>query len=165
MDMKKNDVQKRNHKKKRTSYTTRHFERAEFMGIDWGKSNIGIALAEEETRLAFAHTTLDYAPHVVEKIGDIIREKGVRTVVIGIPSPINRGEVVYDSEKLGELLEHNYGVVVYYQNEMFSTKVAQKQLIERGVRNIERFDDQEAARIILQDWLQRKTLNTIEREM
>lgn len=145
-------------KRKKRVYQTKHFDHAEFMGIDWGKSDIGIALADESTRMAFAYTTLSYAPRVIEKIGEIIQEKGVKTVIIGIPSPINRGEVVYDSEKLGELLEHNYGVVVYYQNEMFSTKVAQKQLIERGIRDIEMYDDQEAARVILQDWLERKTL-------
>jgi len=156
------EKRKGSRKKKKRVYQTKHFEYAEFMGIDWGKSDIGIALADENTRMAFAYTTLDYAPAVVEKIGKIIQEKGVKTVVIGIPSPINRGEVVYDSEKLGELLEHNYGVVVYYQNEMFSTKVAQRQLIEKGIRDIEKYDDQEAARIILQDWLERKTLGSKE---
>jgi putative transcription antitermination factor YqgF len=154
------EKRKGSRKKKKHTYQTKHFDRAQFMGIDWGRSDIGIALADEDTRMAFAYTTLDYAPRVVEKIGKIIQEKEVKTVVIGIPSPINRGEVVYDGEKLGELLEHNYGVVVQYQNEMFSTKVAQRQLIEKGIRDIEMYDDQEAARVILQDWLERKTLQS-----
>jgi RNase H-fold protein (predicted Holliday junction resolvase) len=113
--------------------------------------------------MAFAYTTLSNAPGSVEKIGDIIREKGVKTVVIGIPSPVNRFEVLYDGEKLGELLESNYGVVVCYQNEMFSTKLAERNLIEQGIRGIERYDDQEAARIILQDWLDRETLDNKEK--
>lgn len=145
-------------KKKEKKIVRRAFDKAEFMGIDWGKSDIGIALADADTRMAFAYTTLDNSTTTIQKIGHIIREKEVKTVVIGIPSPINREEIFYDAEKLGELLEHNYGVVVHYQNEMFSTKLAQTQLIEKGVRQIQRYDDEEAARIILQDWLERETL-------
>ena len=153
----------KNHQRKKMEkarkYQTKHFDKADLMGIDWGKSDVGIALADGKMRIAFAYTTLDYSPKTVARIGEIIREKGVKTVILGIPSPINREEVVYDSEKLGELLEHNYGVVVHYQNEMFSTKIAERQLIEKGIRGIERYDDQEAARIILQDWMERETLS------
>lgn len=138
-------------------------ESAYYMGIDWGKSDVGIALADEVSKTAFAHTTIPNENGSVERIGEMILEKGVKTVVIGIPSPVNRFEVTYDSEKLGELLENNYGVVVHYQNEMFSTKLAERHLIERGVRGIDRYDDQEAARIILQDWLDRETLDRLER--
>ncbi|QQS61559.1 MAG: Holliday junction resolvase RuvX [Candidatus Moraniibacteriota bacterium] len=144
--------------KKRARVVRKNFEKADFMGIDWGKSDIGIALADESTRISFAYTTLDNSLEIIKKIGEIIQEKEVKTVIIGIPSPINREEVFYDAEKLGELLENNYGVVVHYQNEMFSTKIAQMQLIEKGVHQIQRYDDEEAARIILQDWLERKIL-------
>lgn len=139
-------------------YQTRQLDHAEFMGIDWGKSDVGIALAQKESRIAYAHTTLDNDTMLLERLGRIIAEKGVKRVVIGIPSPVNRQEVEYVGERLGEILEHNYGVAVSYQNEMFSTKLAQTYLIERGVKGIERYDDQESARIILQDWLDRSTL-------
>ncbi|NCU41352.1 MAG: Holliday junction resolvase RuvX [Candidatus Moranbacteria bacterium] len=148
----------RKKKKKHMKYQTHEFDKAEFMGIDWGKSDIGISLADGSMRIAFAYTTLGNTYHTISLLGDLITEKGVKTVIIGIPSPINREEVVYDAEKLGEILENNYGVVVHYQNEMFSTKLAQTHLIQKGIHGIERFDDQEAARIILQDWLDRKTL-------
>ena len=149
---------RRRHQKR--SYRTKRLSHAFYMGIDWGKSDIGIALAEKETCMAFAYTTLRrISPaKALEEIGRIIQEKGVREVIIGIPSPINRQEVEYESERVGEFLEMNYGVVVHYQNEMFSTKLAEENLKEKGIRGISRYDDQEAARIILQDWLDRKTL-------
>jgi putative transcription antitermination factor YqgF len=153
------------HKKKRKGkkserYVRKDITSAQYMGIDWGKHDVGIALADDTTKVPFAYTTLENAPHVVKRIGEIIQEKGVKTVVLGIPSPINREEVVYESERLGELLENNYGVNVFYQNEMFSTKLAQTHLIETGIHGIERFDDQEAARIILRDYLERETLDS-----
>jgi RNase H-fold protein (predicted Holliday junction resolvase) len=45
---------------------------------------------------------------------------------------------------------------IEYQEEMFTTKQAQRNLIEKGVKGIKKFDDQEAARIILQGWLDKK---------
>lgn len=134
--------------------------KALYMGIDWGRSDVGVSLADEPSRIAYAHTTIYNDKSMLRKLGSIIADKGVKTVVIGIPSPINREEIEYVGEKLGEVLEQNFGVVVEYQNEMFSTKMAQAYLIEKGVRRIERFDDQEAARIILQDWLDRRTLGS-----
>lgn len=157
----KKDRRKVHVKRKRgRMYKTRQLDRAEFMGIDWGRSDVGVALAEKEARIAYAHTTLDNDKTLLERLGRIIAAKGVRQVVLGIPSPVNRQDVEYDSERLGEILENNFGVTVSYQNEMFSTKLAERQLIERGVKGIERYDDQESARIILQDWLDRQTLGS-----
>lgn len=158
----KENMQQAQHRKSRKKsgrkYRTVILDRAEYMGIDWGKSDVGVALAEKDTRIAYACCTLSGKQNVIDRLGEIIQEKGIKTVVIGIPSPINRNEVEYIGERLGEVLEHNFGVNVDYQNEMFTTKMAQQSLVDRGVRGIERYDDQEAARIILQDWLDRQVL-------
>lgn len=140
-------------------YRTVLLANAEFMGIDWGKSDVGIALADGETRIAYAYSTIENDKNLLDKLEHIIAEKGVKKVIIGIPSQINREDVEYVGERLGEVLEQNFGVTVEYQNEMFTTMMAQRELLDRGVRGVERYDDQEAARIILQDFLDRKTLN------
>ena len=46
-----------------------------------------------------------------------------------------------------------FPIRIEYQNEMFTTKMAQANLIERGVKHVSLHDDEEAARIILQEWL------------
>lgn len=145
-------------KKSGRRYRTVLLTHAEFMGIDWGKSDVGIALASEEARMAYAHSTIANDQYLLDKLERIIREKGVKRVIIGIPSQINRESVEYVGERLGAVLEQNFGVTVEYQNEMFTTMMAQRNLLDSGVRAVERYDDQEAARIILQDWLDRKTL-------
>lgn len=131
-------------------------EHVNFLGIDWGATNVGISFAESETRMAFAVGTLHNDSDLLQKIGELIFSREIGTVVIGIPSYVNREEVVYEGEKLGADIEHHFPVRIAYQNEMFTTKMAHANLKEQGMRHIARFDDAEAARIILQEWLDRK---------
>jgi putative transcription antitermination factor YqgF len=127
-----------------------------YLGIDWGSVNIGVALAHEETKLALVYTTLKNDKDLLKRLGVIIVAENITTLVIGIPSYINRQEVEYEGEKLGRLIQNNFPMIVEYQNEMFTTKMAQVNLIERGVKEVSKHDDAEAARIILQEWLDAK---------
>lgn len=124
-----------------------------FLGIDWGQSKVGLAIADDETRLAFGMETVRNDAGLMDRLGGIIKEKDVRSVVIGIPSRINRKETEYDGERLGRSLGRRFGVTVFYQDEMYTTKMARENLREQGVHQLDRHDDREAARIILQEWL------------
>lgn len=124
-----------------------------YLGIDWGSVNVGVALAHEETGVALSYATLKNDKSLLVRLGEMIARENITTVVIGIPSYINREEVEYEGEKLGKLMEENFSVKVVYQNEMFTTKIAQDRLKELGVKGISKRDDAEAARIILQEWL------------
>ncbi len=133
---------------------TGDFKINHFLGIDWGKSRVGLSLADSETRIAFAYGTISNDSDFIDKLVKIIEKEGVVTVIIGIPSYINRKAVEYDGEKLGKLLQDIIPAIkIGYQNEMFTTKMAQKKLIQKGSKNLKARDDQEAARIILQEWL------------
>lgn len=124
-----------------------------YLGIDWGKAKIGLALADDETRIAFAHDTLRSDGSPANEIIDIIKNENVKAVVIGVPSHVNREKTIYEGERLGKIIEEESGIPVFYQNEMFTTKMAQANLIQKGVKNVGKHDDKEAARIILQEWL------------
>ena len=124
-----------------------------FLGIDYGAADVGLALADSETRMAFAHGTLKNDKNLLQKITEIVERENVEAIIIGVPSYINRDDVKYEGEKLGEAIEKELKIKVYYQNEMFTTKMAQANLIEKGIRGIKKHDDEEAARIILQEWL------------
>lgn len=123
------------------------------LGIDWGASDVGVALASLETRVALGLTTLHNDAQLIDQLRQIILEEHIQLVVIGIPSHINRKSVEYPGEKLGQELERELGVLVRYQDEMFTTKMAQQNLIERGMKHVGKHDDKEAARIILEEWL------------
>lgn len=124
-----------------------------YLGIDWGSVNVGVAIADGETQVALAYATLKNDKHLLEKLGEIISEENITDVIIGIPSYVNRKEVEYEGEKLGKLIQELFPVNVSYQNEMFTTKIAQDHLIKLGEKKVSKRDDTESARIILQEWL------------
>ncbi len=124
-----------------------------YLGIDWGKRDVGIALAHAETRVAVSFATERNDAGLVGRLGSLISREAVGMVIIGVPSHVNRREVVYPGEVLGHSLEEAFGIRVVYQDEMFTTKLAQQTLINRGERHVHQKDDAEAARIILQEWL------------
>lgn len=126
-----------------------------YLGIDWGKRDVGIALAHAETRVAIPFATERNDTGLVKRLKTLIDMEAVGTVVIGIPSHVNRSEVIYPGEVLGRTLTEVVGIRVVYQDEMFTTKLAQQALIQRGERHVHQKDDAEAARIILQEWLDR----------
>lgn len=127
---------------------------SQILGIDYGTAKVGLALADVETRIAFVYATLENGKNFLQKLAEIIVKENVGVIVIGVPTYINKVETVYEGEKLGSLiLEIFPKIKIEYQNEMFTTKMAQANLIERGAKGVKAHDDEEAARIILQSWL------------
>ncbi len=125
-----------------------------YMGIDWGATDVGVAVADHETRVALAYATLANDGKLLESLGKIFLKESIGTVVIGIPSYINHETAEYSGEKLGKSLKERFPFLeIAYQDEMFTTKMAQANLIERGTKQVSKHDDEEAARIILQEWL------------
>jgi putative holliday junction resolvase len=124
-----------------------------YLGIDYGKAKIGLAIADSETKIAFALKTLDNNKAFLSDLVKIIQERDIKKIVIGVPAYINKENVEYEGKRLGKLIRETINIEVEYQNEMFSTKMAQQNLIDKGVKNVKSQDDQEAARIILQSWL------------
>lgn len=127
------------------------------LGIDYGATDVGLALADSETKIAFAYATIRNDKNLLQKIAEIARRENVEKIIIGIPSYVNRREIEYEGEKLGKFIRNILPETeIFYQNEMFTTKMAQDNLIARGTKGVKKFDDQEAARIILQEWLDKE---------
>jgi putative Holliday junction resolvase len=132
------------------------------LGIDYGESKVGLAIGDNETRMAFSYATLDNDKNFLQKLAEIVEKEDISKVIIGISSgptarpKRNADGPLSDSERLGNFLKEKLKVEVEYQDEMFTTREAQRNLIEKGVKGIKKYDDQEAARIILQNWLERQ---------
>lgn len=135
------------------SMSEKNLNISHYLGIDYGKSNIGLALADSETKMGFAHKTLKNDKNLKNNLREMIKKENVEKVVIGIPSYSTPGSVEKEAKELGEFLKNTLKIEVFYQNEMFTTKIAQSNLIEKGMKGVNKFDDQESARIILQEWL------------
>lgn len=129
------------------------------LGIDFGKSKIGLAIADEETRMAFAFDTLPNNKYFFKKLDEIIRKENVKTIVMGATTHNKDIKSAEEKKDFAEMIRKETGLPVTFQEEMFTTKMAQDNIKKRGKKNITRSDDKEAARIILQEWLDQNLQN------
>ncbi|MFA6382878.1 MAG: Holliday junction resolvase RuvX [Parcubacteria group bacterium] len=123
------------------------------LGIDFGKSKIGLAMADTETKIAFVYGAIKNDKKMLSNLEKIIEKESVEKVIIGLPGYMIETSEEADQKSLGKLLEINTGVRVEYFEEMFTTKMAQANLKEKGAKNISKSDDAESAKIILQEWM------------
>lgn len=126
-----------------------------YLALDWGASKIGVALAHAETRLAMAYGVLKNDATLLDALGALMEKEEIGTVVIGVhKSDTYQGE--HEGEKLGKRIASRFNIAVEYQDEMFTSKMAQQNLISKGEKHVSAHDDAEAASILLQSWLDKK---------
>ena len=123
-----------------------------YLGIDWGEAKIGLALADGETKMAFAYGALKNDRNIVSQIAEVIKKEDISVVVMGEPIYFKQEGKTFLGKKMAEKLKELTGVEIIFQNEIFSTQSAQKNLIEAGAKKI-KLDDAEAARVILESYL------------
>ena len=98
---------------------------------------------------------------VVDDIGAICKDRKVSIVVVGLPLSMgggDRGQSARWAKKLGSLLQETFEVQVEYWDERFTTREAQRVLIEADVsrKNRKVVVDKVAAALILQGYLDAK---------
>ena len=129
-------------------------KRENYLGIDWGTSKIGLALAHAETRVAVAYKVLKNSDLLFKELEETLEKEAIGTIVIGQPQHRNvQGKELV--QQFGEKLSKRVGLPVFFTSEMFTTKLAQRSLSLQGEKYPSLVDDAEAARIFLQDWLDR----------
>lgn len=122
------------------------------MGIDYGTKNVGIALSDDEGRVAFPRTVLPNDTSLFSSLAELCRKEAVGGIVIG-ESKNFRGEpnpVMADITRFKEKLEREIILPVQFEAE-FLTSVA----AGRGDGKDE-MRDARAAALILQRYLDKK---------
>jgi len=137
------------------------------IALDVGDKTIGVALSDD---LLFTGQGLMTIQRVgarkdAGKVMDLIKEYKCDTVVIGLPKNLNgtdsiQTEKVYEFKALLENKMKSSGmseIEIIFQDERFTTLIAEKVLIEADVSRKKRKDviDKQAAVIILQGYLDR----------
>ncbi len=133
-------------------------EEQNFLGIDWGENKLGIALAHGETRIAMAYGIFKNTSLFLEELKKIIQKEEVGTIVVGIPRYQGKISEEHPARKFGQNLERVLKKKIIYTNEMFTSKLAQDSLKILGGKNVGASDDAEAAKILLQEWLDQGAL-------
>jgi RNase H-fold protein (predicted Holliday junction resolvase) len=121
-------------------------ENKHFLGVDWGESKCGLALADSENKLALGLKEVQQK-ELINEIKNIGKEFFIKRIILGEVS-----NKLFDQDILA--LE-NLKIEISLENEKFSTLLAQKNLAETNKKKISKNDNVESARIILQTWLDR----------
>ncbi len=122
------------------------------LGIDFGTRRIGLALSDEELRLAFPHRVLQSSGKIVEEIGAICASEEISEIVVGLPRGLaNMQDTAMTAQvrtfaKSLEALK----LPVHFEEEYLSTREA------HGSPARQKEIDASAATIILQSFLDRK---------
>ncbi len=131
------------------------------LSIDHGDKKTGLAISDEDEKLASRFLTVENKSlnNLIREIKKIILEKNISKIILGIPVGF-KGESAQTINIKGfsAKLSENTDVPVLEVNEIFTSKMAEENLRKAGVKseNIKKVIDQEAARIILQDYLNKK---------
>ena len=133
-------------------------EISHYLGLDFGKAKIGLAIADNETRMAFAFSTLKNDKNFLQKLKEIVENENIKAIVIGITRHEKDQQSAEEKMEFAKMVKKETGLVPVFQEEMFTTKMATENLKQSGQKNIAAKDDQEAARIILQSWLDKNSL-------
>jgi putative Holliday junction resolvase len=102
------------------------------LALDVGERRIGVAAADEATRVALPVTAVERRePSAdLEAIGCLIREQGAETVVVGLPISMNGslGPQAQQVKAFAEELSSRLSVPVEYWDERLSTVEAERRL-------------------------------------
>lgn len=135
------------------------------MSLDVGTRTIGIAVSDLLGMIAGGVETIKRTTpeRDFERIGQLIKEHDVDTLVVGYPKNMNGtiGERAQSCEAMAEELRERFaGVQVVLWDERLSTVAAEKVLVDADLRRKKRKKviDMMAAVVILQNYLDSRQL-------
>ncbi len=129
------------------------------MGLDLGDKTIGVALSDPFFITAQAYLTIKRKKTSldIEKLLEIVEEKDVNLIVIGLPKNMNNtlGPQAMKVISFVDLLKKETDIDIKYQDERMTTIQSDKVLTDMSVRreNKKKYIDKIAASFILQTYL------------
>jgi putative holliday junction resolvase len=132
------------------------------LAIDYGTKRIGLAISDELRMLARPIGVIEQSKTAIPEILDLIKREGVGIVLVGLPRTLEGTESDMTRE-VGEFsmalfaLLDTLGVRYQFHDERLTSVMAANNLRSRGLSRAKRQEkyrhDEEAARIILQEYL------------
>ena len=101
------------------------------MAIDDGRKRVGIALTDESGQIAFPHKTID-KNSAMKTILSIVKEKEVKSIVIGLPFNVNgsKGFRCEETIRFAKAVKKRIGIPIVGVDERYSTEEAKELLKE-----------------------------------
>ena len=129
------------------------------LGLDVGQKTIGIAVCDEDERVATPLKTLARrgGQADLEGVARLAEEQEIGGLVLGLPLDLNgrEGDAARRVRALGAALSAQLSLSVHYWDERFSTAAAERALLEGDVRRRQRRQvvNHVAAALILQSFI------------
>lgn len=130
------------------------------LGIDFGRARIGLAISDELRLLAHPLETLPGNKDTAKRIVEIIRERKIDKIVVGVPRHMSGeiGESAKEALEFANKLRAQVPCPVETWDERLTTVAAERALRGAGkkARKTRNIIDQVAAQMILQGYLDRE---------
>jgi putative holliday junction resolvase len=131
------------------------------LGIDFGRARIGLAISDELRLLAHPLETLPANKDAIKRIAEIIRDRKIDKIVIGVPRHMSGdiGEAAEAALEFAAKLRSQISCPVETWDERLTTVAAERALRGAGkkTRKTRNVVDQVAAQMILQSYLDRES--------
>jgi putative Holliday junction resolvase len=125
---------------------------SKILGIDFGRVKIGLALADQPTRVALPWKVIAFADWQTE-IKKVVSQEEIKLIIVGLPINL-KGKKSFQTmavEKFVQELKQLTPAKVEVVDERLTSKQAQKQMSSPGSQQSD--DDALAASFILQSFL------------
>jgi putative Holliday junction resolvase len=133
------------------------------LALDFGRARIGVAISDELQLLAHPVETILANERATSRVVELVRERNVERVVVGIPKRMN-GQIGTAATEALEFVEKLRAVLpcpVVTWDERLTTVAAHRALRDAGkkTRHTRGYIDQVAAQMILQSYLDSRAAN------
>lgn len=122
-----------------------------YLGIDYGSKRVGIAVSDDEGRMAFPKEIIrnTNTAGMIKRLKMVVREQNPGQIIVGLPIGMD-GEETEQTRKVrgfAEALQKYIRIPVVFENEMFTTRMA-RPAVKKG-----KSVDASSAALILQSYL------------
>jgi putative holliday junction resolvase len=122
------------------------------LGIDYGEKRVGVAISDEERKMAFPKYVLQNDDRLVEKISKICTDEEIEEVVLGRSHNYKNqpNTIMKKIEEFSLALEKEKGLKIHLEDEFLTSAEAKR--IQGSIEKI----DASAAAIILRSFLEKE---------
>lgn len=98
------------------------------LAIDYGNKWIGLAISDDERKLAFSYKTLKNNKKVFFVLNEIVKKEEIYKIVIGLPlnKQMKPTRQTAETENWAQVLIRKIEVPIDFENEIFTSKAANK---------------------------------------
>lgn len=133
---------------------------SQLLAIDYGTKRVGIAISDPQQKIASPLKTVS-SKLAIENIEQIMKDKKIETLVLGIPK--QRDDRYSDVMKQIKEFEVGLktvlpGITIVHHDERYTSKMAQRVVLESGIKRQKRRDktllDKISASILLESYIE-----------